>query len=239
MENILHCNNLKKKYFNKTAMENITLELETGRIYALLGPNGSGKSTFMKTVAGLIKPTEGTVLYKGKSIGTESKKEVSYMPTENYFYPYMTVLDVGKYYQDFFEDFDLEVYKKMLADMEVDLKDKITKLSTGMSAKVRLAAALSRKAKLYLLDEPLNGIDLVARDKIISTILSVADEDVTIVVSSHLVEELESVVDGVIFVKDGKNILVGAAEEIREEQGKSITDVYREVFTQERENAKC
>ena len=226
----MKCQNLKKKYFNKTAMEDITLELEQGRIYALLGPNGSGKTTFMKTIAGLVKPTEGTIVYKGQPIGVASKKEVSYMPTENYFYPYMTVKDVGNYYQDFFADFDLEVYKKMLKDMNVDLKDKITKLSTGMSAKVRLAAALSRKAKLYLLDEPLNGIDLVARDKIISTILSVADEDVTIVVSSHLVEELETVVDGVIFIKDGKNVLVGDAEEIREEQGKSIADVYREVF---------
>ncbi len=230
MENILVCNNLKKKYFNKTAMENITLELEAGRIYALLGPNGSGKTTFMKSVAGLVKPTEGTVLYKGKPVGVETKKEVSYMPTENYFYPYMTVADVGNYYKDFFADFDLEVYKKMLADMDVDLKERITKLSTGMSAKVRLAAALSRRAKLYLLDEPLNGIDLVARDKIMSTILTVADEDVTIVVSSHLVEELETVVDGVIFIKDGKNVLVGDAEEIREEQGMSIADVYRETF---------
>lgn len=227
---MLVCNNLKKKYFNKTAMENITLELEPGRIYALLGPNGSGKTTFMKTVAGLVKPTEGTVLYKGQSIGVASKKEVSYMPTESYFYPYMTVEDVGKYYQDFFADFDLDVYKKMLADMGVDVKDKVSKLSTGMAAKVRLAAALSRKAKLYLLDEPLNGIDLVARDKIMSTILKVADEDVTIVISSHLVEELETVVDGVIFIKNGKNVLVGDADGIREEHGKSIADVYRETF---------
>ena len=227
---MLKCSNLKKKYFNKTAIENITLELEPGRIYALLGPNGSGKTTFMKAVAGLVKPTEGTVLYKNQPIGIISKKEVSYMPTEDYFYPYMTVEDVGKYYQDFFEDFDLAVYKNMLADMGVDLNDRVQKISTGMAAKVRLAAALSRKAKLYLLDEPLNGIDLVARDKIMSAILSVADEDVTIVVSSHLVEELETVVDGVIFIKDGRNVLVGEADDIREEHGQSIADVYRETF---------
>lgn len=227
---MLSCTNLKKKYFNKAAVENITMELEQGRIYALLGPNGSGKTTFMKMVAGLVKPTEGTVLYKGLPIGVESKKEVSYMPTESYFYPFMTVEDVGKYYQDFFEDFSLEVYKKMIAEMGLDLKDRVRKISTGMEAKVRLAAALSRKAKLYLLDEPLNGIDLIARDKIVSTILSVADEDVTIVVSSHLVEELESVVDGVIMIKNGKNVLVGDADDIRAEQGKSIADVYREIF---------
>ena len=229
-EKMLVCNDLKKKYFKKTAVENITLELEAGRIYALLGPNGSGKTTFMKTVAGLVKPTEGTVLYKNQPIGVDSKKEVSYMPTEDYFYPYMTVEDVGKYYKDFFEDFNFDTYKAMVADMGVGLKDKITKISTGMAAKVRLAAALSRKAKLYLLDEPLNGIDLVARDKIMATILKVADEDVTIVISSHLVEELETVVDGVIFIKDGRNVLVGDADEIREEHGKSIADVYRETF---------
>ena len=152
------------------------------------------------------------------------------MPTEDYFYPYMTVEDVGKYYQDFFADFNFDTYKAMVVDMGVNLKDKVTKISTGMTAKVRLAAALSRKAKLYLLDEPLNGIDLVARDKIMATILKVADEDVTIVISSHLVEELETVVDGVIFIKDGKNVLVGGADDIREEHGKSIADVYRETF---------
>ena len=227
---MLKCSNLKKKYFNKTAVENITLELEAGRIYALLGPNGSGKTTFMKAVAGLVKPTEGSILYKDHPIGVASKKEVSYMPTEDYFYPYMTVEDVGKYYRDFFADFSFDTYKEMIADMGVDLKDKVTKISTGMAAKVRLAAALSRKAKLYLLDEPLNGIDLIARDKIMSTILKVADEDVTIVISSHLVEELETVVDGVIFIKAGRNILAGDADEIREEHGKSIADVYREVF---------
>lgn len=227
---MLSCTNLKKKYFNKTAVENITMELGEGRIYALLGPNGSGKTTFMKMVAGLVKPTEGSVLYKGQPIGVESKKEVSYMPTEDYFYPYMTVEDVGKYYKDFFADFRVDTYKEMVENMGVSLQDKITKISSGMAAKVRLAAALSRKAKLYLLDEPLNGIDLIARDKIVSTILSVADEDVTIVVSSHLVEELESVVDGVIMIKNGKNVLVGDADDIRAEQGKSIADVYREIF---------
>lgn len=227
---MLKCSNLKMKYLNKTAMENITLELEAGRIYALLGPNGSGKTTFMKAVAGLVKPTDGYVAYEGHGIGVKSKAEVSYMPTESYFYPFMTVEDVGIYYQNFFEDFDLATYKNRIVEMGVELKDKVNRLSTGMNAKVRLAAALSRNAKLYLLDEPLNGIDLVARDKIIATILSVAAEDVSIVISSHLVEELETVVDSVIFLKDGRNILMGDAEEIREEQGKSIADVYRELY---------
>ncbi len=227
---MLKCQNLRKKFTKKTAVEDITLELEEGRIYALLGPNGSGKTTFMKMIAGLVKPNQGELLYKNQPIGTESKKEVAYMSTEPYFYNFMTVEAVGKYYQDFFADFDMETYKRMISEMELDLKDKVNKISSGMMAKVKLAATLARKAKLYLLDEPLNGIDLIAREKIISTILSVASEDNTIMLSSHLVEELEKVVDGVIFIKDGKNVLNGDAEMIREEQGKSIADIYREIY---------
>lgn len=230
MEKMLVCKNLKKKYLNKTAVEDITLQLEQGRIYALLGPNGSGKTTFMKMVAGLVKPNQGELLYKGQPIGIASKKEVAYMSTESYFYSFMTVEDVGRYYADFFEDFDLEKYRQMVHEMELELNDKVNKLSSGMVAKVKLAVTLSRKAKLYLLDEPLNGIDLIAREKVISTILSVATEDNTIVVSSHLVDELETVVDGVIFIKSGKNVLDGDAEAIREEQGKSIVDIYKEIY---------
>lgn len=230
MEKMLKCQNLRKKFIKKTAVEDITLELEEGRIYALLGPNGSGKTTFMKMIAGLVKPSQGELLYKNQPIGIESKKEVAYMSTEPYFYNFMTVEDVGKYYQDFFADFDMETYKRMITEMELDFKDKVNKISSGMMAKVKLAATLARKAKLYLLDEPLNGIDLIAREKIISTILSVAAEDNTIVLSSHLVEELETVVDGVIFIKDGKNVLNGDAETIREEQGKSIVDIYKEIY---------
>lgn len=230
MEKMIVCKNLKKKYLNKTAVEDITLQLEPGRIYALLGPNGSGKTTFMKMVAGLVKPNQGELLYKGQPIGIASKKEVAYMSTESYFYSFMTVEDVGRYYADFFEDFDLEKYRQMVHEMELELNDKVNKLSSGMVAKVKLAVTLSRKAKLYLLDEPLNGIDLIAREKVISTILSVATEDNTIVVSSHLVDELETVVDGVIFIKSGKNVLDGDAEAIREEQGKSIVDIYKEIY---------
>ncbi len=227
---MLECSNLKKTYFNKTAVENISLSLEKGKIYALLGPNGSGKTTFMKMVSGLVKPTQGTLLYENKPIGLESKSQVAYMSTEPYFYSFMTVEGVGKYYEDFFEDFSMQQYKELVADMDLDLKDKVTKLSSGMVAKVKLAATLARKAKLYLLDEPLNGIDLIAREKIITTILNAANEESTIVLSSHLVDELESVVDSVIFIKNGQNVLVGDAESIREERGKSIVDLYKEIY---------
>lgn len=227
---MLECSNLKKMYLNKTAVEDISLSLEKGKIYALLGPNGSGKTTFMKMVSGLVKPTQGILLYENKPIGVETKKEVAYMSTEPYFYSFMTVESIGKYYADFFADFSMEKYKKLVNDMELDLKDKVTKLSSGMVAKVKLAATLARKAKLYLLDEPLNGIDLIARERIITTILNVANEENTIVLSSHLVDELESVVDSVIFIKNGKNVLLGDAESIREEHGKSIVDLYKEIY---------
>lgn len=227
---MLECSKLKKDYFNKTAVRDISLSLEKGRVYALLGPNGSGKTTFMKMAAGLVKPTQGTILYENKPIGVASKKDIAYMSTEPYFYSFMTVESVGKYYKDFFADFDEKLYKDLIAQMELQRADKVTRLSSGMMAKLKVAVTMARKAKLYLLDEPLNGIDLIAREKIITAILRAANEDSTIVISSHLMDELESVVDSVIFIKDGTNILTGNAEAIREEQGKSIVDLYRELY---------
>lgn len=227
---MLESSNLRKTYFNKVAVDNVTLRLEQGRIYAMLGPNGSGKTTFMKMVSGLVKPTQGTLLYKNMPIGVETKKEIAYMSTEPYFYSYMTVEEVGKYYKDFFEDFDDAKYKKLIAEMELSMNDKVTKLSSGMMAKMKIAVTMARKAKLFLLDEPLNGIDLIAREKIIKSILSAVSEDTTIVVSSHLVDELETVVDSVVFMKNGKNVLSGDAEAIREERGKSIVELYKEIY---------
>lgn len=227
---MLECSNLKKLYFNKAAVKDISLTLDKGKVYALLGPNGSGKTTFMKMVSGLVKPTQGSILYEDKPIGVASKKDIAYMSTEPYFYSFMTVESVGKYYKDFFEDFDEELYWKLISDMELQRKDKVTKLSSGMMAKLKVAVTIARRAKLYLLDEPLNGIDLIAREKIITAILNAANEDSTVVISSHLVDELEPVVDSVIFIKEGMNVLAGDAEAIREEQGKSIVDLYKEIY---------
>ncbi|MCM1182166.1 MAG: ABC transporter ATP-binding protein [Roseburia sp.] len=227
---MLECSKLKKEYFNKTAVQDISLRLEKGRVYALLGPNGSGKTTFMKMAAGLVKPTQGTILYEDKPIGAASKRDIAYMSTEPYFYSFMTVESVGKYYKDFFEDFDEKLYHELIGQMELQRTDKVTRLSSGMMAKLKVAVTIARKAKLYLLDEPLNGIDLIAREKIITAILRAAGEDCAIVISSHLVDELEPVVDSVIFIKDGVNILTGNAEAVREEQGKSIVDLYRELY---------
>lgn len=230
MENMLESIGVTKNYAGKTAVDNVSLKLEAGFVYAMLGPNGSGKTTWMKMVAGLVKPGKGEILYKGESIGKESKKEIAYMSTEPYFYNWMTVADVGKYYQDFFEDFSMEKYHQMLKRMELTEEMKTKKLSTGMMAKLKIAVTMARNAKLYLLDEPLNGIDLLARDEIMKSILEVIDPDVTLVISSHLVDELERVADAVIFMKEGKMVRQCMVEELRSSENKSVVDLYREIY---------
>jgi ABC-2 type transport system ATP-binding protein len=226
----LQCSNLKKKYMTKVAVDNLNLDIERGKIYALLGPNGSGKTTFMKMAAGLVKPTSGSITFMGKPIGVESKKKVAYMSTEPFFYNYMTIDDVGVYYQDFFEDFDMKRYEELLVRMDLNKKDHAKALSSGLAAKLKLAATLARKADLYMLDEPLNGIDIISREKIMTTILEAVGDNNTILISTHLVDELESVVDNAIFIKNGTVALEGAAEELRETHKKSIVELYKEIY---------
>ena len=219
-----------KRYLGKQAVKDVDMIWEDGRIYALLGPNGSGKTTFMKMVAGLVKPTAGKLFYNGEKIGVESKKRVAYMSTEPFFYSYMNVKHVGKYYADFFEDFSMARYEELIARMDLKMTDKAKELSSGLAAKLKIAATLARDAQLYMLDEPLNGIDIIARESIIKTIVEAAGEGKTIVISSHLVDELEPIVDSVVFMKQGSVVLAGDAEEIRTERGKSIVDLYKEVY---------
>ncbi|MBQ8548970.1 MAG: ABC transporter ATP-binding protein [Lachnospiraceae bacterium] len=219
-----------QRYLGKQAVKDVDMVWEDGRIYALLGPNGSGKTTFMKMVAGLVKPTTGELYYDGKKIGVESKRKVAYMSTEPFFYSYMNVKHVGKYYADFFEDFSMARYEELIARMDLKMTDKAKELSSGLAAKLKIAATLARDAQLYMLDEPLNGIDIIARESIIQTIVEAAGEGKTIVISSHLVDELEPIVDSVVFMKQGSVILAGDAEEIRTERGKSIVDLYKEVY---------
>ena len=221
---------LTKTYGKKTAVQDISLTLEPGLVYAMLGPNGSGKTTWMKMAAGLVKPDSGEILYNGSPVGVESKKEVAYMSTEPYFYSWMTAKDIGKYYEDFFDDFSMDTYRQMLSQMELTEDMKAQKMSSGMMAKLKIAVTMSRKAKVYLLDEPLNGIDLLARDEIMRSILEAMAPDVPLVVSSHLLEELEKVTDAAIFMKDGCLAGQYMAEELRISQNKSLVDVYREIY---------
>jgi len=219
-----------KRYLGKQAVKDVDMVWEDGKIYALLGPNGSGKTTFMKMVAGLVKPTAGELFYNGEKIGVESKKRVAYMSTEPFFYSYMNVKHVGKYYADFFEDFSMARYEELIARMELKMTDKAKNLSSGLAAKLKIAATLARDAQLYMLDEPLNGIDIIARESVIQTIVEAATEGKTIVVSSHLVDELEPIVDSVVFMKQGSVVLAGDAEEIRTERGKSMVELYKEIY---------
>ncbi len=222
--------NISKKYFNKTVLNSVSFNIEPGNIYAMLGPNGSGKTTWMKIASCLTKPSAGEISLDGKSIGQDTKKEIAYMPTEPYFYDWMTVKDTKKYYMDFFDDFDGSIFAELLEKMELTENLKCKNLSSGMTAKLKIALALSRKVKVYLLDEPLNGIDLIARDTVMNTIISCLSKDVALVVSSHLVEELEAFANKAIFIKNGNLLDICDIETLRMEQGKSLADRYRELM---------
>ena len=227
---ILESREITKKYGSKTAVNQVSLSLEAGLVYAMLGPNGSGKTTWMKMAAGLVKPTSGEILYQGSPVGIQSKSEIAYMSTEPYFYSWMTVADVGKYYEDFFQDFSMEKYNEMISRMELTGDMKAKKLSSGMMAKLKIAVTMAREAKIYLLDEPLNGIDILAREQIMKSILEAIAPDVTLVISSHLVDELERVADAAIFMKDGQLVEQCMIEELRIHRHKSVVDLYREIY---------
>ena len=227
---MLESKELTKKYGAKTAVDCVSLSMEPGHIYAMLGPNGSGKTTWMKMAAGLVKPTSGTVLFNGTPVGIESRKDVAYMSTEPYFYDWMNIEDAGKYYQDFFEDFSMERFLRMLHDMGLNEKDKIRTLSSGMVAKMKIALTLARDAKVYMLDEPFNGIDLLARDEIRPAILSAAVPAKLLLLSSHLVEEMEAIADRAVFISNGHLVEVRDLEEMREVDGVSMADRYRAIF---------
>lgn len=227
---MLESQNLTKRYGNKVAVDNVSLRLEPGKVYAMLGPNGSGKTTWMKMAAGLVKPSQGSITYQGQPIGIESKKEIAYMSTEPYFYNWMTVKSVGKYYQDFFDDFSMERYQELIGKMKLEDNMKTKVLSSGMMAKLKIAVTMARKAKVYLLDEPLNGIDLLARDEIMSAIREAIGPDVALLLSTHLVDELDHVVDTAIFMKDSIHVGTWGVEQLRSEEGKSVADKYREIY---------
>ena len=227
---MLESRNLTKKFGANAAVDGVSLKLEKGHIYAMLGPNGSGKTTWMKMAAGLIKPTSGEVLFDGAPVSIESRKHVAYMSTEPYFYSWMTVGDVGKYYADFFEDYSAERFEAMLKQMELTEEMKTRNLSSGMMAKLKIAVTLARDARVYMLDEPFNGIDLLTRDEIRESILAAAGEEKLMLLSSHLVEEMEAIADRAVFMSRGKLVETVDLEKMLAETGLSMSDRYREIY---------
>ena len=228
---MLKCENLVKVYSGCRAVDGLNLELDAGRIYALLGPNGSGKSTFMKMVVGLIKPTEGKIYLDGEEISDKTRARITYMPTENYFYNYMRIKDIASFYKDFYEDFDEDRMYGLLDRMELHFDGKVRNMSTGMLAKLKVAVAMARNSRVILLDAPLNGIDIIAREQVMNTITGYNNEDKIIIVSSHLVDELEHAAGGAVFIKNGRVVMAGNTEDIRSyNDNKSLVDLYKEIY---------
>lgn len=230
MDTILNCQNLSKNYGGVLALNNVTLTLPEGKIIGLLGPNGSGKTTLLKIVAGLLTPTAGYAAVDGKKIGTETKALVSYLPERNYLPNWMTVTDCLNYFQDFFQDFDRARAVEMLQKLHVPEKARMVTLSKGTREKVQLVLVMSRRARLYLLDEPIGGVDPATRDYILETIVRNYDEKATILISTHLIADVEKVLDEFIMLKEGRVMMHDSTDNIRETQGRSLDELFREVF---------
>ena len=227
---MLQASNLSKKYNGRTALDHVNVEMGDGKIYAFLGPNGSGKTTFMKIIASLTKQSEGELLLDGKALSIKSRADVAYLPTETHAYPFMTVGEFGEYYKTFFKDFDEIRYKSWVERMKIPFRTPFKVLSSGMDKKVRVAATLAREAKVLILDEPFNGVDLLAREEIEKMILEVMSDNRTIILSSHLVEEVESYVNFALFFNEGRLLAMEDVEELRSSRVMAITDRYRELL---------
>ena len=226
---ILECKGLCKSYGAEPALDRVDLSVEPGHIVGLLGPNGSGKSTLIKLANGLLTPSEGEVLVCDMAPGKESHASVSYLPERTCIPIWMSVKQLLDFYGDFYQDFNRKAAEEMLQHLNIRQTQRIKQMSKGNREKVQLIMVMSRAAKLYLLDEPLNGIDLLARDEVVNTILTNMSDNASVVISSHLVEELERIIDKAIFMKDGQIVLMGDVEEIRQERGESVTDLYRQI----------
>ena len=229
-EYILQCNELTKKFGSKTALSKIDIKLKRGKITGLLGPNGSGKTTLIKLANGLLHPDGGEILINGKSPGAESKAIVSYLPEKTYLNDYMTVKEIIQFFCDFYSDFDKSRALDMLARLGINENDKLKTMSKGTKEKVQLILVMSRRAQIYFLDEPIAGVDPAARDYILETIITNYDENAAIVISTHLIADVEKVLDEVIFLKYGEIVMHKSVDEIREDEGKSVDMLFREVF---------
>ncbi len=230
MENILECQNLVKFFPNCMALNAINLTVPKGKIVGLLGPNGSGKSTLIKLANGLITPTSGKILINGMEPGVETKKIVSYLPERTYLNDWMTVNNMIDFFSDFYENFNRQKAYDMLQRLGVNPTQRLKTMSKGTKEKVQLILVMSREAELYLLDEPIGGVDPAARDYILDTIIGNYNENATIVISTHLISDVEKVLDEVIFINKGSIVLTSTVDDIRENENKSVDTLFREVF---------
>lgn len=227
---LLECRNLCKSFDDKEVLKNINITVESGKIVGLLGKNGQGKTTLIKLINDLLTPTNGEVLINQKAPGIESKKIISYLPERTYLDKSMTVADIVKYFREFYDNFDQERAFALLKDLDIDVSQKLTKMSKGMQEKVQLILVMSRNAQLYILDEPLGGIDPATRDYILDTILSNFNEDASVIISTHLISDIERILDDVIFIDKGEIVLTSPADELRNKENASIDEVFRRLF---------
>ena len=230
MEPILEITHVSKTYGKKEALKDVSLKIEPGKVVGLLGPNGSGKSTLIKLINGLLQPTDGQILVAGQALGIETKKMISYLPERTYLNEWIKVKDLLGFFSDFYEDFDIEKARQMLATLKIDEDSKLKILSKGTKEKVQLILVMSRKAKLYILDEPIGGVDPAARDYILNTIIKNYSEESSVIIATHLIQEVENICDDIIFLGYGEVRLQGNVDDIRQEKGQSIDALFREVF---------
>lgn len=227
---LLNIKKLNKDFDDKHILKDINLKIHNGRIIGLLGKNGMGKTTLIKLINDLLTPTSGEILIKGKKPGIESKRIISYLPERTYLDKSMTIGEILKYFEEFYENFNKDKAIKLLKDLDLDINLKVNKMSKGMQEKLQLILVMSRDAELYILDEPLGGVDPATRDYILDTILSNFNEGASIIISTHLISDIERILDEVIFIDKGKIILQSSTDELRKKEGTSIDEIFRRMF---------
>lgn len=227
---LLECKHLYKEFDNKQILKDINLSIPRGKIIGLLGKNGAGKSTLIKLINDLLTPTSGEILINGEKPGVKSKEIIAYLPERTYLEKEMTIKQVIKYFEEFYTNFDSKLAMKLLKDLNLDIDKKISKMSKGMQEKLQLILVMSRKAELYILDEPLGGVDPATRDYILDTILSNFNEGASVIISTHLISDIERILDEVIFMNNGEIILTSSADELRNSEKSSIDEIFRRYF---------
>ncbi len=227
---ILECRELSKRFGKTAALDNVSLKLEPGRVIGLLGPNGSGKTTLIKLANGLLTPSEGEILIDGEAPGPKTKAVVSYLSDKEYLPDWMSTRQLMDFFEDFYQDFDRQRAEEMLLRLGLDEKQKVKTMSKGTREKVQLILVMSRRAKLYLLDEPIGGVDPATRDYILDTIIRNYNPEAAVLISTHLIADVEQVLDEVIFIQNGQILLQSDVDSIREEKGMSVDQYFREVF---------